>query len=203
MIPRTLHRVWLGGRAVPEEFEGYWARWGEMHPDWVLKTWGDDDLDWLVNRSTFDGAHNLSEASDVARFEILARYGGFYVDVDVEPLRCIEPLLRRHAVAGWEFSHRLGSAVLGSETGHPAFAALVERLPSYVEAHDDETSEKRTGPVFLTETWWRRRDVTRLARVAFYPVGWWPSERYKLDGPYPAESYTNHRWAGSWVKSDA
>lgn len=201
MIPPTLHRVWLGDAPIPDDYERYWEGWQERHPSWAFVTWRDADLEWLVNRAEFDASPTLSERSDVARYEIVARYGGVYIDTDVECLRPIDDLLAPSvgAFAGWEFGHRLCTAVLGGEPGHPALQALVDWLPAWCASHDGEPPDRRTGPLYLTTTWWKRRDVTRFAREIFYPVGWW--QRELLGGDYPTGSYAVHHWAGSWVSN--
>ncbi len=35
----------------------------------------------------------MAQKADVARYEIVLKYGGIYMDIDFEPLKNIEPLL--------------------------------------------------------------------------------------------------------------
>lgn len=201
MIPKTVHRIWLGKARMDREFQDYWRRFKELNPGWDFRTWRDADLEWIVNREVFEESPTLSERSDVARFEIIARHGGIYVDTDVEPLQPLDKLLRPSAFAGWEYSNRLGTAVIGGEAGHPAFEHLVQWLPSWAHDHAGSRPDERTGPLFLTTMWWRRNDVKRYARNVFYPYGWWPADAHKASGPFPPETLVVHRWRASWVST--
>lgn len=199
LIPRVIHRVWVGGAPMPAAYAAFWERFVELHDGWDLTTWTDEgDLDWLTNRSIFVRAHSHSERSDVARFELLYKYGGIYVDADVEPLQPFDSLLNSGAFAGWEQPGRLCGAVLGAAPGHPAVGRLVEALPAWVERNDRRSAEVRTGPVYLTKQWQGRPDVTLYHSDAFFPVHW--SKREELGGPYPASSMAVHHWGHSWGK---
>jgi mannosyltransferase OCH1-like enzyme len=200
MIPKMLHRIWLGETNIPAEFDTYWYKWMRLHPEWVFQTWLDTSFDWLHNRALFDAAETLSEKSDIARYEILAQFGGVYVDTDQEPLRNIDELLFMGAFAAYETPGHLAIGMLGAETLHPAALALVKELPVWLAAHANEPKrvDIRTGPHFLTHVWGQRTDVWQLPSWTFYPYGYW--EKEKKGGPYPPMSYAVHHWAASWQK---
>ena len=70
-------------------------------------------------------------------------------------------------------------------------------LPKHSRKFPPHRPNLQTGPVPLTWTWQRRKDVRLLPREAFYPVGWW--ERDKLGKvEYPAESFCVHHWSQRW-----
>jgi len=191
MIPKLLHRIWVGDRPIPPRYEAFWDGWAELHPDWEMRTWTEDSLGWLTNAGCFALAPEPQGKADIARYELLARFGGIYLDCDVEPLRALDELTGLFAFAAWEDERFLCNAVMGSEPGHAAVLALVGRLPASAAAHVGEPPQVRTGPVFLTETWAGRDDVTRLERETFYPYAW--------DAPDPGPPYPGfgvHRWAG-------
>lgn len=208
MIPDLFHRIWLGKAAIPYEYNEYWERLNNQHPEWFFMTWTEEEIDWIdltdENRQIYETSKTYSEKSDVLRFAILKKFGGIYLDTDVEPLKNFAPLLASKAFAGWEYDHKLCTAVLGAEAESEPVCVLVERMPEWVAKHQDDIAAVRTGPAFLTACWWKRTDVTRLPRDAFYPYGWWPGEeakhQYFLEHGYPQESYAVHHWAASWVE---
>jgi len=202
VIPHTLHRIWLtGSPPMPEAYECYWEGWQRLHPSWSFETWLSAPGD-LRNRAEFYGTTSLASRSDILRYEVLLRYGGVYIDCDVECLRPIDELLEDvRAFAGYEDTTWIGTAVLGAEPGHPAFERLVKALPASVKAHPNAEPTRQTGPQFVTETWKQATlggdadGLTLFSPPTFYPyLGW--KER-DPGSPYPG--YAVHRWAGSWL----
>ena len=200
MIPRIMHRIWLGansGDPIPAEFEDYWQRLKALHPGWQFQTWSGVPLN-LWNREAFYAATTHAGRSDVLRYEVLARRGGIYLDTDVEPLRSFEPLLNDdRPFAAWEDKHMICPTVMGSPAEHPATAALVAALGPWAKAHKGQPPNRQTGPYFLTAQWKDRTDVRLLEPEAFYPIHW--SDKASLGGPYPKESYAVHHWAAGWL----
>lgn len=198
MIPRLFHRIFLDD-PIPEQFEAYWSRLKQMHPDWRFVTWADSsELGWVRNQEAFKRATTHAGRSDVLRYEIMARYGGVYLDTDVEPLKPFDPLIREDTpFVGWEDSNLLCPTILGSPPGHPATVELIDRLESWSRRFATSPPNRQTGPYFLTAVWRFRTDVRLLPPATFYPVGWW--EKAKLGGPYPEESYAVHHWAAQWL----
>ena len=86
MIPKIIHYCWFGGNPIPKEYTRYMESWKKYCPDYKLKKWTEDNFN-------FDHCPYYEEAlrkkkwafaSDYARFVILYRYGGIYLDTDVE-----------------------------------------------------------------------------------------------------------------------
>ena len=50
-------------------------------------------MDGLRNRDAYLAAPNFGQKADILRYELLERYGGVYVDVDMECLQSLDPLL--------------------------------------------------------------------------------------------------------------
>jgi mannosyltransferase OCH1-like enzyme len=57
VIPKTLHRIWVGG-PMPEHYREYGRRWEELHPGWSFRLWTNEDFTngWLENQDLFDRA---------------------------------------------------------------------------------------------------------------------------------------------------
>ena len=201
MIPKIAHRVWLkmsDDDVIPERFEAYWQRFGELHPDWELRTWTDleEVRSWIRCRDVFDRATTNAGRADVTRYELMWRFGGVYLDTDVEPLRSFDDLLDGPPFAGWENERLICPTVLGSPPEHPAFDAVLRFLPNWSKRMPPVKPNYQTGPVPFTRVWKDRDDVRLMPRETFYPVGWW--EKDNLGGPYPPESYAVHHWCHSW-----
>jgi mannosyltransferase OCH1-like enzyme len=197
VTPLRFHRIFLDD-PIPEEFEGYWSRFKELNPNAEFFTWNDSgDLGWMRNRREFDEAKTDAGRSDILRYEILATFGGIYVDTDVEPLRPFDDFLDERPFIGWEDDRLLCPTVMGAPPNHPAILGLLGALPVWFHKYAGAPPNRQTGPYFVTRYLRGRSDVHLLPTVTFYPVHW--SSKRDLGGPYPAESYSVHHWAAQWI----
>ena len=194
MIPPTIHFVWVGGKTMPCEYAQNIVGWTRLHPRWNIRVWDDDNRPVLRNEYEFKMARNPAQASDVLRYELMLRYGGIYLDCDVEPVQSLRPLRRYEAFAVDQGEDILCTAVLGSEPGHPAFEAVVAALPAAFAS--GLTNLDQAGPTFQTPIL-RAHGVTVLPQETFYPYLWDEEPR-----PATPETFGIHRWAKSWVPAE-
>jgi hypothetical protein len=206
MIPKVIHRIWVGG-PMPAHYERFAQRWAELHPGWNMKLWGDDDFGWLENQDLFDNADKFVPAdavgqfrSDVARYEILSRFGGVYVDCDVEPQKPLDPLVDVRSFAGWEEQGTfVGNTVLGSEPNSPAMQQMIRVIPEMAKANAGRAATWISGPRVLTRVYNENEDVRDTLTV--YPQGYFFPYSYSdlRRGEDPArrkypDAYVIHHW---------
>lgn len=196
-----LHQIWVGPPR-PAHLDRMAATWREQHPDWDYLLWDDEaiaalDLD---NRTLYDRAPDLVPAdavgqyrADIARYEILHRYGGIYADLDTTCQKPIGPLLPEgQLVAGWEVQGKwVGNTVLASPAGHPALAEIIAALPAIARKYAPAKANKLSGPKAITPLLRRRHDVTLLDQGVFYPVPW---DRPELSTESHPHAYVVHHW---------
>jgi hypothetical protein len=195
-IPRILHRT------VPETpdpvADGWWAMFEEMHPDWTLMTHRDplEPREWPETSRLWSACTSGAQLADLIRLEALWRWGGIYVDSDVQPLRPLDSLLPLSAFAGYEDRNSIPNAVLGATPGHPAIRACLDLIATRIPGPTWEA-----GPGVTTEVLTGRSDVVLLPPEALYPVHY-KDKRLQLASFDPAchpWSFTIHHWAGSWL----
>jgi inositol phosphorylceramide mannosyltransferase catalytic subunit len=149
LIPRIFHQIWLGPEPLPEEYVAYQKTWVRHHPGWELRLWVEENLpDRLRRPESAERLRSPAERADILRLELLWRFGGVYVDTDLECLRSIEELidntdfftvLRRSGV--------VDTFLLGAIAGHPILdRGLDEIRPRRTFG---ALSKGRTGPRFL------------------------------------------------------
>ncbi len=202
MIPRHLHLIWLGG-PIPDRLVGRPDDWRRLNPGWDITVWGDDDLAWLQHRELFLGAGPASTRSNVARYEILHRFGGVYADFDMRPVRPLDELGTDHRLLLAEQSPGvLNPALMGGEAGHPFLAHLLAQLPLSWRLHAGAKSPTTTGPHFLTRTW-RRWSAVEAGHGALvlephmaFPVNHLQADLVGEDFP---DALVVHEWDGSWI----
>ncbi|MBD0675154.1 hypothetical protein BU198_31760 [Streptomyces sp. CBMA156] len=206
-IPRVFHQVWMGG-PMPERFRAYSRSWQHHHPDWEYRLWTEDDLDpsrsgFLTNGDAFLALDSWSEKSDVARYEILLRHGGIYIDTDFECLRPLDRLLGELDVfAASEDGVHVSTGIMGAVPDHPFMAACVQELPLRVKEFADANAALKTGPGLATTVYKRlseeagRSAITVFPSELFYPYGF--NEKHRAGEEFP-DAYGVHHWAASWM----
>lgn len=96
-IPSILHMVWVGESPIPDYFINNVKGWKELMPTWHFMIWTNDHLTPSFIDHNYLNKINLAkqgaQKADLLRYYVINRYGGFYVDADVTPLRSLNDLL--------------------------------------------------------------------------------------------------------------
>ena len=230
-IPHIIHQTWKSND-VPEPLSRFQSRWRELHPDFEYRLWTDEQNDAFV-RAEFPQYHRLYRSfsreiyrADVARCLYLLRFGGVYVDLDVEPLRPLGRFLADcgDCVLGAEpESHarkRRGkplmacNAVMASVPGHPFWQRMLEEIERRAALPGGEPVGV-TGPIALDavyEQHGRALGVRVSDPDAFFPLPDLGAQSLPLDARsrkhfesmrqlelYPSASFGVHHWAHTWI----
>jgi mannosyltransferase OCH1-like enzyme len=209
-IPKIIHQIWLGS-PVPKKYKNWRASWKKFNNDFEYILWDEASIIQLglKNKYAFQQTKNLGAKSDIARYEILNKFGGVYVDTDFE---CLAPLnknfLKTSFFAGLVFSETpiFNNAIIGSAPGSKLIELMVDETGEVVTTNDPMSIMRKTGPLRITETFFKNIDMVSdesliLPSDFFYP---WPNfllhdceNRYKYVN---ADSYAIHHWEVSWVR---
>lgn len=94
IIPKIIHQIWIGKDSIPKDYKYYTETWRKLHPDWQLIIWDEKSLlkEKFSSEDLYFSARSYAERTDLMRYEILKRYGGLYVDMDVECYKTFEQL---------------------------------------------------------------------------------------------------------------
>ena len=204
MIPKVFHFIWVGD-PMPDHLAGYVATWNQVHPDWAMIVWDEERLDATLDRTLdlFRRAPDLTAhvgqfRSDVARYELLWRFGGVYVDCDFEAVRPIDPLIEQQVAGGqmfaaWEVDGVwVNNAIIGAPAGISVLDAVIDGLAANVAAHPSARPNVQTGPQYFTPIVRRHRGAVRVFPSAwFYPYRWDELDRQGDEFP---DAYAIHHW---------
>ncbi len=210
-IPKIIHHIWVGSPLPPAQAK-FRESWKRMHPDWEFMFWDDKAITefGLQNQVAYDAAVNLSEKSDIARYEILFRYGGLYVDTDFECLKpfdvfhhCLDFYVGLHFVSHFQVFNGL----IGSMPGHPILRSCIDNIkPRAVNDTNLWNTLQRTGPNFLTDCIKKTlvqnpERIVALPNKYVYPIPFWerkvPMDVLKKKWNLQ-KSFAIHHWHVSW-----
>lgn len=178
----SIHRVWLGPDPMPDAYREYGDRWAAMNPDWVLTDWTESALrlswgdqmpcpeiwDRLATeaKAPVPMRHEVAVATqraDILGYFLVYRYGGIYLNCDLEPLKPLSELpvsdFNRYAWAGREDDVFLNNGAIGGPRGHAFWKAVLDRLPVRYNRlfKQGAPMNQTTGPHLLTNVFdsWR------------------------------------------------
>lgn len=194
LIPRL---IW---RTVPEhttdEVEAFWDHVVELHPGWRCVTMREplEPYAFPITSPRWGDCTAGAQRAGLVRLELLYRYGGVYLDSDVELYRPLDSLRYCSAFAAWEDAHTIPDAVLGAVPRHRAIARCID------VALDVLTDGPwASGPGVTTAVLRDRDDVLLLPPSSFYPYHY--SERHRRNEDHRAPYvFGAHHWHASWLQ---
>jgi mannosyltransferase OCH1-like enzyme len=175
MIPRVFHFIWpnknftFDGKHKVEEEEThrYVSTLKRLHPGWEMYVWTDDECEELVRvhrpeyMAVWKALTPRLKMWDAIRPLILMKYGGVYIDADVNCRRSFTPiippgikvLLRAnwHRTLGYitkfesEKSVASGNHIMGSVPEHPVWEIYLKKIVEVQAEDPHRTVTKHTG----------------------------------------------------------
>ena len=105
MIPKILHWCWYGGGERPASVRRTMASWRRVGEGWEERLWSEENCDLSVNEYVRGAAQagRWALVSDYFRLTALERFGGVYLDTDVECYRSFDDLLPLRGFLGYMY----------------------------------------------------------------------------------------------------
>lgn len=188
MIPQVIHQIWIGDKQPPYKWLDTWAV-SKMNR--VL--WGEKKINGLIldNREKYDYFYKKKDfagATDIARVEILLRYGGVYLDADSVCINTFddEDFMQSDFFSVIEYDRRVANGTIGCTPNHPIMQLYQQRIK---EAQVIEPPCFTIGGTLLTSCIeeYGRDKVTLLPSYTFYP-------KWKHRGSIPGKIFSRQMW---------
>lgn len=179
-VPRILHQFWLRGQ-MPARVRELREQLLDLHPGWDYRLWTEGDIPPLVNETEYRLFHEPRFRVAVAKYEVLAHFGGVVVDADVIVKRNLEPLIRAtdHFLV-WQSMGLLSTGLMACSANHALAWALVRQLPGSCRLYRDDAPTLQVGGHFVT-----RVVEERFPRAVIFPERLIPHPR-AITGPIDA-----------------
>lgn len=201
MIPKIFHRVWIGDKPMPEAYELHWQKWKLLHQNWEFVEWNSQNISTLDLYPMIQKIQSNAAKADVARYEILYRYGGIYIDADMDCVQPIDEILCEEddfIVCNQidDFRCLCSIGFIASIPNHQILENAIRELKcTEIKLINDGNIAEITGPYFFRRVI-NNRKVKLLRKHAFYP---YLHLRYEYFTHPRREVYGIHRWGGSWL----
>jgi len=207
-----------------ERMSEWRRRWQELHPTWSHVLWTDPTGSHHVEgkcrggtyvltapppyRDLLGRACHLSQRSNIWRYLITSRYGGLYVDTDVEPFKPVDDLVR--GFSAFAARRRLLTnnprivecAFFGAVPNHPWLRQVVEELPNR-----DPSVPLSMGVDYFTLVTEQHPEVATLPEdLVLFQLDDWCGARSKAVVPDARDAqsfgtptaFAKHHWSSTW-----
>jgi len=152
-IPKIIHYCWFGGKPLRDEFKEYIETWKKYCPDYEIVRWDESNFDYKRNEYMYEAYKHKkwSFVSDFARLDAIYRYGGVYLDTDVELVRNIDDLLYDDAFCGFEDRKFVNNGLgFGAVSGFPIIRDMMKTYDDISFVNRDGTLNLMAGPEYQT-----------------------------------------------------
>ncbi len=136
MIPKIIHYCWFGGKDLPNDTKQYIQTWRRVLKGFKIHEWNEQNFDLSAAPEYVKEAYKCKKyafVSDYVRIYALKKYGGVYLDTDMEIIRDFSGFLEdSDLVLGFESNRLLTTAFMAGVPGHPFIETFEE---SYWSRH--------------------------------------------------------------------
>ncbi len=192
MIPKVIHYCWFGKGEKNDLILKCIQTWKDKLSDYEIKEWNEDNFDVNAYEFTRSAYTNKKWAfvADYARFIVLQKYGGIYLDTDMYVVRSFNDLLGQKMIIGYEDKAHVSAGIIGCTANN-------EYISDCLNVYNKMTTLTPI-PKILTEVYGQKDyGFTPMPVNYFYPF---TAENIKDFTGYnaPEETYAVHMWNYSW-----
>lgn len=133
-IPKLIHQLYFPDEAAaPQNYRQFRRNVLDSHPDWQHMFWTESAARAMLQEHypsflpIYDGYRYRIQRCDAIRYFLLHKYGGFYVDMDIEFVRPLDTLIQDNELI---FCNRsfVGNAIMGSAADHPLWPDVFDAM---------------------------------------------------------------------------
>lgn len=211
-IPKTIHYCWFGRGEMPPLAKKCMKSWKKYCPDCDIICWNEDNFDFSENEYAAEAyrAGKWAFVSDYVRLRVIEKYGGIYLDTDVEIIKPIDKLLECGGFLGLD-----ERGVVCTGLGFAASAGN-EAVRAMLADYDGIHFVKEDGSYDITPC--TERNTATLARLGFdrdnppekfMDMTFLPSEYLCPKNFYTGKTvitentYSIHHYDASWISPTA
>jgi inositol phosphorylceramide mannosyltransferase catalytic subunit len=219
-IPRIIHQTWKSESLSPE-FQKNKSSWISRHPDWKYCFYEDSDCRRLVVAHypellpVYDSYSKHIQRIDMFRYLVVNRYGGLYVDMDMQCFKPIDTLLKDHscifsieahitsqrqAELNYARPYQIANCIFASVARHPFLNKIVTQLKDAGAAPvlKDDDIEDATGPRMLTRLYYQSENDVKESITLLPQINLMSPKEYPNIFPLNMNMYAMHHCAGTW-----
>ena len=153
-IPKIIHSFWFSGDKKPYSYQKCIDTWHDKLRDYKIIEWNMENYDGSKHMFTKSALEKKAwaYASDYARLDVLNKFGGIYLDMDVEVFRPFDNLLCNKAILSFSNNLCIDLAVMGAKKNNPLIKKLLELYDDIELPIERKEFVKSFQPILIRNT---------------------------------------------------
>ena len=207
MIPKIIHYCWFGHGEMSPLMKKCIKSWKKYCPDYQIIEWNEDNFD--INSCVWTKEAYESKkwafVTDYVRLKVLSKYGGVYMDTDVEVIKPIDKFLIHSGFSGFENCNRVPTGIIAAEKGNKVINLWLSYYDGLQYLVDGEPCMKPNVD-FMTDMLLQNglvlnNEYQEIVDMALYPQTYFcPINVDKLEKHITNDTYTIHHFTSTWRK---
>lgn len=210
-IPKIIHYCWFGENPLPDKHKKWMESWNRFCPDYEIIEWNEKNYD-ITKYKYMKQAYEEKKwgfVPDIARLDIIYKYGGVYLDTDVELVQNLDELLWQKGFVGFESDDYINLGLgFGAVKGLSIIQEMLKQYEKIEFINEDGNLNLIPSPIWQTNFLKQKGLITNgeyqiVDDLTIYPEKMLcgksnQSRRIRLT------SYTRaiHHFDGSWLDGE-
>ena len=208
MIPKIIHYCWFGKGEMPELYKKCVDSWKKNLPEYQIMRWDEDSFDINTNEYVKRAYENKKYAfvTDYVRLLVLYKYGGIYMDTDVEVVRPLDKFLTCRAFSGFEKKDCVPTGIIGAEKENNVIKDLLSDYDNMAFVKADGSLNLTTNVVTITNYFKKHKIKLNGKEQIIEGFHMFPQRYFCTNSVLlifnmtPKNVYTIHHYGGGWDK---
>ncbi|WP_227743785.1 glycosyltransferase family 32 protein [Lactobacillus helveticus] len=212
-IPKVINYFWFGKAPLPPLVRECIKSWKKFCSDYEIKRWDESNFDINICDYVKEAymAKKWAFVSDYARFYILNKYGGIYLDTDVELIKSIEPIRKKGSFFALETEEydSLNPGIGMATYANNGFYKKI--INNYNQDHfidkyglENKTPVGKRVANFLKKDGLKNiRGIQKVDNIIIYPKDYFcPLNYFTGQSHFTENTVAIHHYSASWLTSD-
>lgn len=206
-IPKKIHCFWFSKEKKTELAEKCMESWKRICHDYEIIEWNADSYDVTANAYMYRAYQekNWAYVSDYARLDIVYRYGGIYLDLDVLLIKRPDLLLKHDFFVGFDYCRGIEAAAFGARQGCPVVKEMLDIYKNKIFDPDKGTNLLNIQPLYLDHFFSEKGYQINGKYQEKDGVAIYPKDLFSVRNIFTMEDYIKpetigiHCYASAWL----